>query len=71
MGINTPPDAGFCALVNEFSLEPIHDDQQYRAAIAVLDRLFSLDHRRTPAERRYFRALACNARNYEQAFAMI
>ncbi len=52
-------------LVSEFPLLPIEDDDSYRTAISILDRLFLRDDRRTPAEIRYFRALAQIAFEYE------
>jgi antitoxin component HigA of HigAB toxin-antitoxin module len=55
----------FLDLVSEFPLLPIEDDDSYRTAIAILDRLFALDNRRTPAEMNYFRALARIAHEYE------
>ena len=58
----------FAELVARFPLGPIADDATYRSAIAILDRLFALDKRRTPAELAYFRALARLARDYEVAF---
>ncbi len=55
----------FRELVAEFPLLPIDDDDSYRVAIAILDRLFALDNRRTAAEMNYFRALARIAHDYE------
>jgi antitoxin component HigA of HigAB toxin-antitoxin module len=52
-------------LVEEFPLLPLEDDDSYRIAIAILDRLFALDNQRTPAEMNYFRALARIAHEYE------
>ncbi len=71
MDIENPADADRRELVAEFALEPIQDDQSYQATIAILDRLFALDDRRTPAEWRYFRELARLAHQYEQALAMV
>ena len=70
-GEGSSPDPAFRALVEAFSLAPLADDSSYRAAIAILDRLFALEGSRTPAERRYFRALARNAYQYERSCAMI
>ena len=64
-------DPHFRKLVAEFALTPIRDDRSYQAALAVLDRLFALDARKTPAERQYFRELACIAHHYEQALLPI
>jgi antitoxin component HigA of HigAB toxin-antitoxin module len=61
----------YCDLILEFPLEPIVDDESYRAAIAILDRLFALDHRRTTAEMHYFRALARFAHEYEMEHEFI
>jgi hypothetical protein len=46
-------------------LAPINDERAYRRALAVLDRLYSLDKVQTPAEREYFVALAQVAAEYE------
>ena len=65
--INDLDEADFRGLIAELPPEPIKDDRSYRDAIAILDRLFALDNRRTPAEMNYFRALARIARDYEIA----
>ncbi len=67
MASDRPDDLDYRELVAEFSPGPIQDDQSYRAAIAILDRLFHLDNRRTPAQRTYFRDLARHAHEYERA----
>jgi hypothetical protein len=53
-------------LIAEFPLTPINDDHAYSQAIAILDRLFDLGDRRTPAETEYFHALAMLACEYEE-----
>ena len=55
----------FAALTAAFPLNPIRDAGSYRAAIAVLDRLFERGNNH-PDDRRYFRALARRARTYER-----
>ena len=54
-------------LIAEFPLAPINDEHAYSNAIAILDRLFDLGDRRTPAETEYFHALAMLACEYEEA----
>lgn len=44
---------------------PITDDPSYRAALLVLDRLFDLGERKTPAQVATFRSLATQARRHE------
>ena len=56
--------AGFVA---RSPLGPIANDAEYRAVIAILDRLFARDKRRRPGELAYFRWLARLARGYEIA----
>ncbi len=58
-------------LVEGFPIGPIEDDQSYRAALAILDRLFRLDDHRTPAQRTYFRDLARHAHEYEQVINLV
>lgn len=53
-------------LIAEFPLTPINGDRAYSKAIAILDRLFDLGDRRTPAETEYFHALAMLACEYEE-----
>jgi hypothetical protein len=53
-------------LVVELPLTPINDDYAYSQAIAILDRLFELGDRRTPAETEYFKSLAMLACDYEE-----
>ncbi len=52
-------------ICSEFPLAAIEDDSSYQAAIEILDRLFALDDRKTPAEFQYFHALAQLAYEYE------
>jgi len=59
-------DCQYRKLVAEFPLAPIFDDLAYGKAIAILDHLFDLGDRRTPAETEYFRALAMLACEYEE-----
>jgi hypothetical protein len=54
-------------LIAEYPLAPISDDRAYSRAIAILDRLFDLGDRRTPAEMEFFHKLAILACEYEQA----
>jgi hypothetical protein len=54
-------------LIAEFPLAPINADHAYRRAIAILDRLYDLGDRRTPAETEYFRELAILACEYEES----
>ena len=61
-------DPDFLELCSKFPLIPIEDDGWYQAALEILDRLFALDDRRTPAELEYFRALAQMAYEYEMRF---
>ena len=65
MSLDNMKDAEFSELCSKFSLTPIEDDRSYRAALEILDRLFALDDRRTPAEFEYFRMLAQLASEYE------
>ncbi len=58
-------DATSSDICSVFPLKPIEDDGSYRAAIEILDRLFALDDRRSPAELEYFQALANFAYDYE------
>jgi antitoxin component HigA of HigAB toxin-antitoxin module len=60
----------FLKLVSKFPLEPIKEDHGYQAAIEILDRLFALDDRRSPAEMKYFRALAQIAYRYESKYLL-
>lgn len=52
-------------ICSKLPLAPIEDDDSYRAAIEILDRLFERDDPRTPAELEYFRTLARMASEYE------
>ena len=57
----------FLDLAARFPRGPIADERSYRAALAILDRLFALPPARSRAERVTFRALARRARRYEDA----
>jgi hypothetical protein len=65
MPLDNSQDAKFSDICAKFPLKPIEDDGSYRAAIEILDRLFALDDRKTPAEFQYFHALAQLAYEYE------
>jgi hypothetical protein len=65
MGLDNLQDAKFSDICAKFPLKRIEDDGSYRAAIEILDRLFALDDRKTPAEFQYFHALAQLAYDYE------
>jgi antitoxin component HigA of HigAB toxin-antitoxin module len=66
MRLETLQDTKFSDICSRFPLEPIEDDSTYQAAIEILDRLFSLDNLRTPAELEYFQILANLAYEYEK-----
>jgi len=63
-GDDRSPD--FLAITRGFVPRPIEDDSTYRDAVAILDRLFNLDRRQTPSERRYFQDLAERVYQYER-----
>ena len=65
MGRDRLQYAELSEICSRFPLAPIEDDDSYRAAIEILDRLFERDDPRTPAELEYFRALARMASEYE------
>ena len=65
MGVEHRDEPDFREPVSTLAPAAIEDDRQYRAVIAILDRLFALGDRRTPAESDTFRALARVARDYE------
>jgi hypothetical protein len=54
-------------LIAEIPLSPINNDGAYKVAIALLDRLYDLGDRRTPAETEYFHALVLLACEYENS----
>jgi len=58
MGVDSMQDPEFSEVSSRLPLTPIEDDGAYHAALEVLDRLFALDDRQTPAQSEYFRALA-------------
>jgi hypothetical protein len=65
MRLDHMTEPGSSQLCSEHPLTPIEDADAYRAAIEILDRLFALDDRRTPAELQYFQRLARLASEYE------
>ena len=65
MCLNNLQNTKFSDVCSRFPLKPIEDDGSYRAAIEILDRLFTLDDPRTPAELKYFQVLANLAYEYE------
>jgi antitoxin component HigA of HigAB toxin-antitoxin module len=67
MGLDNLQDAKSSDICSKFPLKPIEDDRSYRAAIEILDRLFSLDDPMTPAELEYFQMLANLAYEYERS----
>lgn len=71
MATDRSDDPDLRELVEGFPIGPIEDDQSYRAALAILDRLFRLDDHRTPAQRTYFRDLARHAHEYEQVINLV
>ena len=71
MGVDDPHGREFRELTSRFPLRPLEDDDSYRAAIEILDRLFALDDLRTRAQREYFRALARIAHEYEVKREMV
>ena len=58
MGFDGMREAELLEICSNGPLKPIEDDDLYRAALEILDRLFALDDLRTPAELDYFRTLA-------------
>ncbi len=58
-------NAEFLEICLKFPLAPIEDETSYRAAVEILDRLFTRDEPRTPDESDFFRALAELAAEYE------
>ena len=60
MGLDSLQDAEFLEICSKFPLTPIEDDDSYRAAIEILDRLFARDDPRTPAELEYFPDVGTN-----------
>ena len=70
MSVETQITPRYSALAADFPLNPIRDAGSYQAAIAVLDRLFERGNNH-PDDRRYFRALARQARSYEQSRRMV
>jgi antitoxin component HigA of HigAB toxin-antitoxin module len=52
-------------LCSRFPLTPIEDDDSYRAALEILDRLFDRDDRQSRAESLYFSILAEIVFEYE------
>jgi hypothetical protein len=61
------PDDRFRELVAEFPLDPITDEQAYRTAIPILDRLFAVGECRSRGETAYFREVARLAAEYEES----
>jgi len=64
-GAGDDRSSDFLAITRGFEPRPIENDSTYRDAVAILDRLFNLDRRQTPSERRYFQDLAERVYQYE------
>jgi antitoxin component HigA of HigAB toxin-antitoxin module len=71
MGRNRFKSAELSEICPKFSVAPIEDDDSYRAAIEILDRLFEGDDPRTPDEVEFFRWLARMASEYEMTASSI
>ena len=65
MDIDELQDAELLEICSTFPSAPIEDDDSYRAAIEILDRLFKRGDLHSPVELEYFRTLAQMASDYE------
>jgi HTH-type transcriptional regulator/antitoxin HigA len=64
--IVTPPGDRYLEMVRENHLRVIHSEEEYRRAIATLDRLSDRGNSRTAAETEYLLALAVFVEKYEE-----